>query len=38
MHGFFRDTNGSFTTFDAPGASSIFATGINKSGQIVGRR
>ena len=35
-HGFFRDSAGTFTLLDVPGASSTQAFGINNSGAIVG--
>ena len=35
-HGFLRDTSGSFTTIDVPGANQTLAGGINNTGQIVG--
>src|SRR6266567_8050559 len=35
-HGFLRAHNGSFTTFDAPGASITEATSINPAGAITG--
>jgi len=34
--GFLRDTNGSLTPIDVPGATSTTASGINNAGQIVG--
>jgi len=37
FHGFLRNTDGSFTTIDVPGASGTFAQGINNTGQIVGQ-
>jgi probable HAF family extracellular repeat protein len=35
-HGFFRDTDGTFTTLDFPGATGTGAGGINNDGDIVG--
>jgi hypothetical protein len=35
-HGFLRDTNNTYTTFDYPGADATGVTGINDAGVIVG--
>jgi hypothetical protein len=35
-HGFFRDTNGTFTSFDMPGTRT-YVNGINLGGYLVGR-
>jgi hypothetical protein len=36
VHGFFRDQSGSFTLFDAPGATSTTAKAINSHGEVTG--
>ena len=35
-HGFFLDTDGTFTSLDFPGATRTVARGINNAGEIVG--
>jgi len=36
FHGFMRDTDGSITTLDPPGATNSYAIAFNRAGQIVG--
>ena len=36
LHGFLRDTSGTFTTIDIPGAIVTALTGINDRGQMIG--
>ena len=35
-HGFLRTGDGTFTTFDVPGAAYTYPTGINSKGEITG--